>query len=171
MENPETTSLRVAPSVEQQQRANVPPDVVTMGMKDPHALALPFRMGSCSPYIERALTYVLQNYSSPIQVPDMAAKASMSQYHFIRRFKAEVGQTPHRFLMSLRVSHAKAMLVARPDLKVKDVGCFCGYNDPTAFTRVFRRQVGLTPRTYRTQELREAARRGSADQSSGADSP
>jgi len=106
--------------------------------------------------VSRALTYMHQNYPHPIQLLDIAGKAGLSRFHFIRTFKSEMGTTPHRYLVRLRLWHAKQLLARRPDLKVKSVGGLVGYNDPTAFTRVFRQSVGVTPQQYRHGQHREA---------------
>ena len=95
-----------------------------------------------------------EDYASPLLVLDLATKAGISQFYFIRRFRAETGYPPHRYLTLVRMAHAKEMLVKWAYLKVKEVGARVGYNDPAAFSRVFRQRVGMTPKSYREWRLR-----------------
>ena len=153
-----TSSLRPTPArrttyAEQQLRAALI-EIKKFGMPLPIK-----RFLTCSAPVARTLVYIHESYAGPIQVLDMAAKAELSQFHFIRRFKKEMGCTPHRYLLLYRISHAKELLVSRPDLMVKNVGCQVGYNDPAAFSRVFHKHVGMPAKAYREQELRKAAQK------------
>ena len=104
--------------------------------------------------IMAALEYIRSQYAEAIRVKDIADRAKLSKFHFIRRFKEETGYTPHAYLALLRVKHAKRLLVSRPDLRVREVGALVGYRDPTAFTRLFKRQAGEPPQRYRQEQLR-----------------
>ena len=109
--------------------------------------------------ILRALAFIHEHYAETILVRHMADRACMSRYHFIRRFKGETGLTPHSYLIELRLSHAKRLLLSRPDLKVREIGARVGYADPTAFTRLFRNRVSMSPQRYRESQLRLLLRR------------
>jgi len=109
--------------------------------------------GRLSRYVLRGLNIIHDNFASPIQLGEIARGAGLSLYYFIRRFKAETGHTPHAYLVLYRVNEAQRLLVTRPDLKVRDVGASVGYHDATAFTRLFRKQVGLSPTAYREERL------------------
>ena len=114
---------------------------------------------SVSMQVLRALAFIHERYAEPILVENIAACADLSRYHFIRRFKGETGLTPHAYLIQLRLSHARRMLLSRPDLKVREVGAHVGYADPTAFARLFRDRVGMSPLQYRQDQLRLLLRR------------
>jgi AraC family transcriptional regulator len=89
-------------------------------------------------------------------VPDLARLARLSPFHFIRRFRAETGCTPHRYLTLLRMRHAKALLAGEPDTAIREVGYRSGYDEPAAFARAFRRSVGMAPQEYRRRRMAEA---------------
>ena len=67
---------------------------------------------------------------------------------FIKRFSDEFRMPPMRWLMNLRLHHAKALLM-RSELTVGEVAQACGFRDPLYFTRQFRRQTGYPPSKYR----------------------
>lgn len=81
-------------------------------------------------------------------VEDIAARMSMTRRTFIRRFKAATGSTPRDYLQRARVEAAKRRL-ERSRERVADIATSVGYEDLTAFRRVFLRHVGLTPTDYR----------------------
>jgi len=49
-------------------------------------------------------------YADPLDVPSMAAAASMSPAHFSRRFLAAYGETPYGYLMTRRIERAQDLL-------------------------------------------------------------
>lgn len=82
-------------------------------------------------------------------LPEMAAAAGLSTFHFLRRFKRATGTTPWRYLTELRLARAKALL-ADPGQSVAGAAAAAGFADPAYFSRLFRRRTGQTPRDYRS---------------------
>ena len=103
-----------------------------------------------------ALRHMYRHYARRLSLEDLASRAGMSRFHLVRRFRAETGFTPYRYLVTLRVRRAQRLLVERPDLMVREVGAQVGYADPTAFARVFRFRAGVSPQSFRQQQLRQA---------------
>jgi AraC-like DNA-binding protein len=82
-------------------------------------------------------------------VPELARAVSMSRSAFAARFKELVGSTPMDHLTEWRMVRAASMLRERPDLKLAVVAPAVGYESETAFGKVFRRLMGVTPAQYR----------------------
>jgi transcriptional regulator GlxA family with amidase domain len=78
----------------------------------------------------------------------IAARVSMTRRTFIRRFKAATGSTPLEYLQRVRIEAAKRQLEATRE-NVVQVAARVGYEDLSAFRRLFRRHTGLTPTDYR----------------------
>lgn len=80
----------------------------------------------------------------------LAAVAHLSEAHFARVFRQEVGTTPMGYLNRLRIARA-CELLDRTDLNVGEVGRAVGLPAPSHFSRVFKALQGVSPRAYRDQ--------------------
>lgn len=94
------------------------------------------------------LDHTRDRFGSQLRVEDLARIAGLSIYQLNRRLRLLFGITASQLLTKTRIDAASAMLrtTSRP---VADIAHACGYFDQSAFSRVFRRTVGLTPRQYR----------------------
>jgi transcriptional regulator GlxA family with amidase domain len=79
---------------------------------------------------------------------NLSRMAGMSERHFTRRFRHEVGVSPAAHVARLRVESAKHLLVDA-DMTLSDVARHCGFGTVETFHRVFRRSTGTTPDRYR----------------------
>jgi len=96
----------------------------------------------------QAITYINEHFSDPITVDSLAARCSVSTYHFIRQFKRETGLTPHRYLLNTRLNAAKYLL-KNSRLSVKDICFRTGFSCESVFCSAFKREQGLTAQEYR----------------------
>ena len=77
-----------------------------------------------------------------------AERLNLSYSHFRRRFREIVGRSPHDYLLMARMYKAVRKLML-PDLSVKQLAAEVGYADPTQFSRMFKRVMGLSPQKFR----------------------
>ena len=89
----------------------------------------------------------------------LAENLGMSPRNFIRRFKAATGLKPVEYLQKLRVRAARHYL-EEGDARVEEIGDRVGYDDAPFFRRVFKRETGLTPSSYRKQFSTRASEGG-----------
>jgi AraC-like DNA-binding protein len=87
-------------------------------------------------------------YAEPLDVRAVAAVAHLSEAHFIRRFRAVFGETPHRYLQRRRVERSM-FLLRETDRSVTDICLDVGFTSLGTFSRTFREIVGETPSGYR----------------------
>ena len=87
-------------------------------------------------------------YGRPVALPDVAARANLSPYHFLRVYKRAYGETPHEFLTRLRIERAKTLL-ARGSHNVTEACFEVGFSSLGSFSMLFSRQVGISPSEYR----------------------
>lgn len=85
-----------------------------------------------------------------ITVESMAERTHLSGRTFLRRFKAATGHTPNAYVQNLRVEKARGLL-ERTRMTVAEICWSVGYQDTSAFSRVFRTTTGLTPGEYRNR--------------------
>lgn len=101
-----------------------------------------------------ATSFLHANLDRDITIEDAAREAALSPFHFQRLFKALHGVTPHRYLTSLRLERARALL-RNSDAAVIDVATACGFASLGSFTTLFTRAVGISPARFR--RIRETA--------------
>ncbi|SEM05792.1 Transcriptional regulator GlxA family, contains an amidase domain and an AraC-type DNA-binding HTH domain [Blastococcus sp. DSM 46786] len=115
---------------------------------DAQVLEVPVSGDEPDDRMPRALRWALENLSSPIEVDQWAATAYMSPRTFARRFRAEVGRTPHQWLLHQRVLLAQQLL-ERTDLTIDRITDATGFGSPIALRTHFRRALGCSPTQYR----------------------
>jgi transcriptional regulator GlxA family with amidase domain len=120
----------------------------------------PWRDGGQAQFIERPLPAVmeattaptrewaLERLREPLALADLARHARMSVRTFTRRFRAEVGVSPNRWLTQQRVDYARGLL-ERGDLPVETIAFEAGFGSATALRQHFQAAVGVSPTAYR----------------------
>lgn len=98
--------------------------------------------------LDEVLYYINENIQNSITVGELAKIANFSEYHFIRRFRDAVGMTPRKYIITVRMEHAKYLL-KNTTLPVQEVGYACGYVSDSMFCTVFKEHLGVTPTAYR----------------------
>ncbi|MEO0370589.1 MAG: AraC family transcriptional regulator [Pseudomonadota bacterium] len=86
-----------------------------------------------------------------VTVAEMAMLAGISRYHFSRRFKAAIGQSPLQYALRKKLDHAARMLDRDDQSNILDVAQMVGFANPAHFSRAFKKQFGLTPRSWRSR--------------------
>ena len=111
--------------------------------------------------IARCQTWIAQHYAEPAPVAAMVRMSGVPERSFKRRFQQATGMSPLEYVHTLRLEEAKQMLETS-DAPVEAIASEVGYEDPGFFSRLFRRQVALTPAQYRKRfgAMRRAIRDG-----------
>ena len=87
-------------------------------------------------------------FAEPVTLDDMAAMAGLNRYHFIRVFRAVVGESPHQYLIAARLRAAADRLMDTHE-PVTAIALEVGFNDISHFNATFRRTFGLSPSALR----------------------
>ncbi len=98
----------------------------------------------------RARDAMDRDYARPLDVPELASIACVSEAHFIRTFKSTFGETPHRYLQRRRVERAMYLL-RTTDRTVTEICMRVGFSSLGTFSRTFRDIVGETPSEFRAR--------------------
>ena len=104
--------------------------------------------------LARVVEYVDAYLGEPLELARLAEHASMSVYHFARRFKQTTGVSPHAYVVRQRIRRAQFQL-KQGDLAISDIAASCGFASQSHLTQAFHRIVGASPDRYR-REFRTA---------------
>jgi AraC-like DNA-binding protein len=100
--------------------------------------------------LKRVLDYIGENLCGDLSLSQLAAIAGMSPHYFAELFRRSTGCAPHQYVLRRRINFAKDRL---RDTKrsVIDVGLEAGFENPSHFSRVFRKLVGISPSDFRSK--------------------
>ena len=115
----------------------------------PLAAATP-RVTLTAATLRRLFEHIDAGLAGELRLAELAALARLSEDHFVRAFKAAVGQTPHQFVLARRIAHAQHLL-ERVVLPIAAVAQAAGFRGASHFSASFRRLVGASPTVWRTE--------------------
>ena len=99
--------------------------------------------------LEPVLAYLQAHLTEPeLDVGSLADIAGVSQVYLRRVFKKQQGVSPAGFVIRQRLQLAQQLLLSGEQLSVAQVAAMTGFRDPLYFSRVFKRQLGLSPTEY-----------------------
>lgn len=95
------------------------------------------------------LTRIIQEniQEAEISVEDIAAQLNMSRSSFQRKLKALTGMSPIEFIRITRLKRA-AELLSSGNYRINEVSYMVGFNKPSYFSALFKRQFGTLPKDY-----------------------
>lgn len=112
-------------------------------------------LGSQSMQIAQAVTWLRDNYRSPLQVEELARRVNMATSTFHRHFKEVTSLSPLQFHKRLRLFEAQRLMLAER-VDAASAGLAVGYESPTQFNREYKRLFGEPPHKNITR-LRNAS--------------
>ncbi len=107
-------------------------------------------------YVASAIRYMDAHFREDLRVDQVADALHISRKYLCALLSREIGMSTKEYLLHKR-ARAAAELLRRTEMTVSEIGREIGYDDYTQFSRMFRKQMGLSPQQYR--------KRGNADRS------
>jgi CheY-like chemotaxis protein len=95
----------------------------------------------------KAMAYIHAYSTESISRSDVAVHGGLSERHLSRCFHPDVGMTPITYLNRYRVKQAKTLLDCGGK-GITEIAVEVGFSSSSYFTRVFREEVGVSPRAY-----------------------
>lgn len=83
-----------------------------------------------------------------VTVSELSSRFGLSDSHFRRLFRDRHGQTPAAMLQQSRI-RAACELLAYSNCNISEIAARTGFNSIYNFSRVFKREMGISPRDYR----------------------
>ncbi len=104
--------------------------------------------------VERARQYIDSHYNKKeLSLDEVSRKADISPYYFSKIFKEETGRNFVEYVTEIRVNKAKELLRSGGgELSMKEICGAVGYADPNYFSRIFKKNTGLTPTEYKERK-------------------
>lgn len=98
--------------------------------------------------IYKAIDYMKRNYIEPITLEDVAKYVYLNPSYFCKIFKDEMNCTFVSYVNRIRINASKSLLTNN-SIPLSDISSMVGFDDQSYFTKVFKKEVGITPGKYR----------------------
>ena len=109
---------------------------------------LPRFSGFTSQEIDLAKEYFTEHYNEEINIEEYALSRHVSTSWFNKSFKNAVGTTPMKYILSIRIRNAQTLLETT-EYNISNIASMVGYENAFYFSRLFKKQKGLSPAAYR----------------------
>lgn len=100
--------------------------------------------------VAAALGHIQIHYGEVYGIEELADEMQVSKSHLIRQFTSAIGLSPGKYLTKVRIENAKRLLAGTPH-SLAVVASLCGFSGANYLCRVFKKQVGCSPATWRRQ--------------------
>jgi AraC family transcriptional regulator len=99
--------------------------------------------------IERAKEFLTLNFTNDVSLMEVAEYCNVSPFHFSRIFKKFTSDSPHQFLLTLRLKNAE-LLLRNTTSPVADIAFASGFSSIEHFTAAFKKKYNQPPAKFRS---------------------
>ncbi|MBQ9968374.1 MAG: AraC family transcriptional regulator [Oscillospiraceae bacterium] len=128
------------------------------------ALLTPQKQRIVTDPVEWVKEYVEKNYMKSITIPELAKEVGLDPDYLTRKFKKKYNLNIQSYILQTRVSYSRKFL--SEGYSVKETAAMCGFNDPSSFSRAFKKYDAShrTPSHWQTFYTEFHRKRKAADQ-------
>ncbi|MGP3784612.1 helix-turn-helix domain-containing protein [Paenibacillus sp. 1A_MP2] len=98
--------------------------------------------------VEEIIQYIHEHFNESISLESLAEQWNYSIQYLSKQFKLRTGRSPIEYVIQARMAKAKELMI-RTDATAQEIASSVGYSDVFYFTRLFKKQVGMTPGQYK----------------------
>ncbi|MGG3195332.1 AraC family transcriptional regulator [Priestia aryabhattai] len=98
--------------------------------------------------LKEVIAFIDENSEKPLSISDLANIASLSVYHFSRKFKKLTGASPHEYLILKRLTNAK-FLLKNTTFSINKISDMIGFSSPSHFIATFKKHMNMTPKEFK----------------------
>jgi two-component system response regulator YesN len=102
--------------------------------------------------IQKSAEFMRKNFNKKLTIDDISQAVYLSPCYLSKIFKQELGCTIMEYLTKVRIDEAKKYL-RNPRYNIMQVANLIGFDDPSYFTKVFKKSEGITPSQYKRKAL------------------
>lgn len=106
-----------------------------------------------APQQDSLVEEIIRTAAEDLSILERARRGGVSMHRLREEVRARTGMTPHELVLTTRLQQAQQLL-AGSDRTVARIAADVGVDDPSYFTRLFTRRIGISPREFRTQQRR-----------------
>lgn len=100
------------------------------------------------PFLKKISTFIEDHLQDKICIEDLCSVVYYSRVQVFRKIKSLTGQSPSRFIRSIRLQKALVLLQTTTDT-IPEIALKVGFDDSKYFFRVFRMEYGVAPTAMR----------------------
>jgi AraC family transcriptional regulator len=105
--------------------------------------------GGLAPWQKRKVDrYIREHLEDPLLIREMAEQIPLSVSHFCRAFRVSFGTSPHLHVIRVRLRLAQRLMLTTDD-PLTHIALACGLADQAHLSKLFRRELGETPSSWR----------------------
>ncbi|MFI3254850.1 MAG: response regulator [Eubacteriales bacterium] len=98
--------------------------------------------------LTQALSYIKEHHSEKLTLPQVAEHCYVSQWHLSKLLNGQLKKNFYEVLNEIRIEKAKELLTDG-SLRISEISEMVGYGEATHFSRVFKKEVGISANEYR----------------------
>lgn len=114
--------------------------------------AVSIQKANQTPIVDRVEAFLIENVSNNPSISDIARSLNISTYYLMHTFKKQTGITVGDLKTSLQLSKAKVLLREKQK-SITEISSLCGFENSDYFSRVFKKEMGISPTQYREKSI------------------
>ena len=103
--------------------------------------------------VNLVISHIEQNYFRKITLEELAAITFLNPFYLLKLFNKHTGYTPGVYINKFRLDYSKQLL-AKPEMTIEQIALYLGFNTHSYFSKLFKRDTGLTPAQFRKIYIR-----------------